>query len=96
MNANIIEYPTWGAYNRVPIRASNAEIIPFPRPMRKNLPADARLQMASDLRTRQLMDAMSTAWAGKPPKRGPKAPRKSGMDERLVERLAAKLDEIWP
>jgi len=93
MKTNVIEYPWVGAYNRVPIRASHAKIIPFPRPMRRDLPVDARLQMAKDLRERQIQDAMSTAWAGRPLSEDPK---KSAIDERLVDRLVAKLAEMWP
>jgi hypothetical protein len=96
MNANVIEYPSQGAYIRLPVTASNAEIIPFPHPMRADLPDGARVQMAELLRERQIQDAVSTALAAKPRKRGPDAPRKSGMDERLVERLAAVLDKVWP
>jgi hypothetical protein len=66
MKSNVVEFPSWGAYIRLPVTATNAEIIPFPRPMRADLPKDARAQMARDLRERQIQDAMSTAWAGQP------------------------------
>jgi hypothetical protein len=63
MNTNVIEYPSQGAYIRLPVTGSNAEIIPFPRPVRTDLPEDARVQMAKLRLERQLQDAISTAWS---------------------------------
>jgi hypothetical protein len=54
MKFNVIEYPAWGAYNRLPVTGSNAEIIPFPRPMRTDLPEDARVQMNRMRREREI------------------------------------------
>lgn len=56
--ARIIEFPTFGAYSRLPVTATNAEIIAFPRKMRADLPSDAVRQMARLLRERQIDELM--------------------------------------
>jgi len=58
MKSNVVEFPWHGAYSRLPVTASQAEIIPFPRPMRKCLPPDARAQMAKLRRERELENVM--------------------------------------
>jgi len=55
----VVPFPVLGAYVRLPIVATEAKIIPFPRPMRTDLPQDAVTQMVALRRERQMLELVS-------------------------------------